>query len=103
MNANPVRALPLLLLPLLALVPLTALTVMPPAPPVPPAPSVVPSPAPLTIPAVTVPDAAQGKDPNPQSPREGDWPLFRGHALQTGVTAARLPDRLEVLWKFETK
>src|SRR5262249_53299813 len=32
-----------------------------------------------------------------------DWPLFRGNALQTGVSKAKLPDKLEVLWKFETK
>jgi outer membrane protein assembly factor BamB len=32
-----------------------------------------------------------------------DWPLFRGNALQTGVTAAGLPDRLEVRWKFVAK
>jgi outer membrane protein assembly factor BamB len=32
-----------------------------------------------------------------------DWPLFRGNAEQTGVVAAALPDKLEVLWKFSTK
>src|SRR5579859_2778586 len=32
-----------------------------------------------------------------------DWPLFRGNALQTGVAASSLPEKLEVLWKFETK
>ena len=32
-----------------------------------------------------------------------DWPLFRGNPLQTGVTAQNLPDKLEVLWTFETK
>jgi outer membrane protein assembly factor BamB len=30
-----------------------------------------------------------------------DWPLFRGNALQTGVAEAKLPDKLEVLWKFK--
>jgi len=30
-----------------------------------------------------------------------DWPLFRGNALQTGVAAEALPDKLEVLWSFK--
>jgi outer membrane protein assembly factor BamB len=29
----------------------------------------------------------------------GDWPLFRGNALQTGVADSKLPERLEVLWQ----
>src|SRR5262249_28589839 len=32
-----------------------------------------------------------------------DWPLFRGNALQTGVAAAKLPEKLKILWKFEAK
>jgi len=32
-----------------------------------------------------------------------DWPLFRGNALQTGVAGSRLPDDLEILWKFTAK
>jgi len=32
-----------------------------------------------------------------------DWPFFRGNALQTGVAGSELPEKLEVLWKFETK
>lgn len=32
-----------------------------------------------------------------------DWPLFRGNPLQTGVADAKLPDELEVLWKFTAK
>jgi outer membrane protein assembly factor BamB len=32
-----------------------------------------------------------------------EWPLFRGNPLQTGVAAPDLPDKLEVLWKFDTK
>jgi outer membrane protein assembly factor BamB len=47
---------------------------------------------------VAVPPAPAQEKANPN-----DWPLFRGNALQTGVTAAKLPDQLEVLWKFETK
>ena len=33
----------------------------------------------------------------------GDWPLFRGNALQTGVADSTLPDTLEILWTFKTK
>jgi outer membrane protein assembly factor BamB len=33
----------------------------------------------------------------------GDWPLFRGNALQTGVTSIALPDKLTELWTFQTK
>jgi outer membrane protein assembly factor BamB len=32
-----------------------------------------------------------------------DWRVFRGNAEQTGVVAAALPDKLEVLWTFSTK
>jgi outer membrane protein assembly factor BamB len=32
-----------------------------------------------------------------------DWPLFRGNSLQTGIATAKLPDRLEVRWKFKAK
>src|SRR5436309_90921 len=32
-----------------------------------------------------------------------DWPLFRGNTVQNGVAAAQLPDKLEVLWKFDAK
>jgi outer membrane protein assembly factor BamB len=32
-----------------------------------------------------------------------DWPLFRGDSLQTGVSKEKLPDKLEILWKFATK
>src|SRR5262245_31915217 len=32
-----------------------------------------------------------------------DWPLFRGNPQQTGVTIAKLPDKLDVLWTFSTK
>ena len=68
-------ALPLLLLPLLLLLP--------------------PAPNPV------VAQARNQRQPAP--PEGGDWPLFRGNALQTGVTSAKLPERLEVLWKFQTK
>jgi outer membrane protein assembly factor BamB len=32
-----------------------------------------------------------------------DWPMFRGNPLQTGVAPRPLPDKLEILWKFQTK
>ena len=31
-----------------------------------------------------------------------DWPVFRGNPQQTGVTPAALPDKLEVVWKYQT-
>jgi outer membrane protein assembly factor BamB len=33
----------------------------------------------------------------------GDWPLFRGNALQTGVADSVLPDTLEIIWTFKAK
>ncbi len=35
--------------------------------------------------------------------QEGDWPLFRGDPLQTGVARTALPDKLEVRWKVALK
>jgi outer membrane protein assembly factor BamB len=32
-----------------------------------------------------------------------DWPVFRGNPTQTGVADSELPDKLEVLWKFEAR
>jgi outer membrane protein assembly factor BamB len=37
----------------------------------------------------------------PVAPKD-EWLLFRGGAAQTGVASSELPDKLEVLWKFET-
>jgi outer membrane protein assembly factor BamB len=34
---------------------------------------------------------------------KADWPVFRGNSEQTGVAAATLPDKLELLWKFSTQ
>src|SRR5437016_5212902 len=31
------------------------------------------------------------------------WPVFRGNGRQTGAADVALPDKLEPLWKFETK
>jgi len=36
------------------------------------------------------------------APARDDWPVFRSDPEQNGVAAARLPDKLEVLWKVET-
>ena len=33
----------------------------------------------------------------------GDWPLFRGNSKSTGVAKSELPDKPDVLWKFEVK
>lgn len=33
--------------------------------------------------------------------RAADWPLFRGDAQATGVVSGKLPESLEVLWKYE--
>jgi outer membrane protein assembly factor BamB len=35
--------------------------------------------------------------------QSADWPLFHGNAEQTGYTQSKLPDRLDVLWKFKTE
>src|SRR6516164_517825 len=35
--------------------------------------------------------------------RTADWPVFRGNPQQTGVASSRLPEKLDVLWKFSTK
>jgi outer membrane protein assembly factor BamB len=32
-----------------------------------------------------------------------NWPVFRGNALQTGVAGSKLPDDLEIVWKFTAK
>ena len=37
------------------------------------------------------------------APAPGDWPLFRGNPLQTGVASSALPADLVVRWKFKTK
>jgi len=37
------------------------------------------------------------------APAAGDWPVFRGNALQTGVATSSLPDDLAVRWKFKTQ
>ena len=32
-----------------------------------------------------------------------DWPVFRGNAQQSGIAASELPDKLDILWRFEAK
>jgi outer membrane protein assembly factor BamB len=48
------------------------------------------------------PAAPAGADAGKEKPGR-DWTVFRGDALQDGVTAAALPDELEVLWTFTGK
>jgi outer membrane protein assembly factor BamB len=52
---------------------------------------------PPTRPAIETGPAA------PPAIRSGDWPTFRGNPLQTGVAAGPLPDKLTILWQFQTK
>src|SRR5689334_105667 len=33
----------------------------------------------------------------------GNWPIFRGNALQNGVAATSVPAQLKVRWKFHAK
>src|SRR5438270_13592712 len=32
-----------------------------------------------------------------------DWPLYRGDSLSSGVAQTTLPDKPELLWKYEVK
>lgn len=32
-----------------------------------------------------------------------DWPIFRGGVTQTGVSTAKLPEKMDILWEFKTK
>lgn len=50
---------------------------------------------------VAKPAEPAGAEPRPTS--SAGWPVFRGNSLQTGVATARLPEKLAVLWKFQTK
>jgi outer membrane protein assembly factor BamB len=56
--------------------------------------------------ACTIPifgHADNKKEAGSGSKPDGDWPIFRGNALQTGVAPAVLPDTLTVKWKFKAK
>src|SRR5438045_8709469 len=47
---------------------------------------------------------APAVDGRPQGKQAGgDWPLFRGNPLQTGVASSTLPEDLVVRWKFKNK
>lgn len=54
-------------------------------------------------PETAAPSAVETGAPDDKTPPAslsgGDWPLFRGDALATGVARSGLPERLEVLWK----
>lgn len=42
-------------------------------------------------------------DPTPPSTSQGpDWPMFRGSPTLTGVTSAKLPEKLTLAWAFDT-
>src|SRR5438093_331193 len=38
-----------------------------------------------------------------QTKPAADWPVFRGNALQTGVSSGTLPEQLAVRWTFQAK
>ncbi len=46
--------------------------------------------------------AADAAKPNSASPPAA-WPVFRGDTMATGVAGSALPEKLEVLWKFNSK
>jgi outer membrane protein assembly factor BamB len=60
--------------------------------------------APCCINPSVAPDcvtAAEEAD-SPADAIGADWPLFRGNALQTGVSPAKMPTKLAVHWQFKT-
>jgi outer membrane protein assembly factor BamB len=57
----------------------------------------------LTLTLLLAQSFAPGRSRAADDPSKRDWRVFRGNAEQTGVVAATLPDKLEVLWKFSTK
>jgi outer membrane protein assembly factor BamB len=56
---------------------------------------------------IVAPDSPDGDKANSGEttvvPTNDAWTLFRGNALQSGVSPGRLPDKLVELWKFEAK
>ncbi|MEX0867465.1 MAG: PQQ-binding-like beta-propeller repeat protein [Pirellulales bacterium] len=67
-----------------------------------------PADAPDEQPAATAGDAASSVDAaketsSPTSPanQPAAWPLFRGNPAGTGVADGRLPEKLELVWKFK--
>jgi outer membrane protein assembly factor BamB len=61
---------------------------------------------------VPVPQGAVAEDKAPSSDAPsgkltekttGDWPLFRGNPLQTGVASTELPAQLKLRWKFRAQ
>jgi outer membrane protein assembly factor BamB len=50
----------------------------------------------------SLPSEAAPDKPAPKA-MKGNWPIFRGNPLQTGVAASSLPERLEIRWKFTAK
>jgi outer membrane protein assembly factor BamB len=41
--------------------------------------------------------------PQQNGAAKSGWPMVRGNPLQTGVAASALPEKLEILWRFEAK
>jgi len=52
----------------------------------------------LGVLALTLCGAGAAEDPS-----KVPWPVFRGDARQTGDLAGTLPDKLELLWKYQAK
>ncbi|HTU18888.1 MAG TPA: PQQ-binding-like beta-propeller repeat protein [Gemmataceae bacterium] len=57
----------------------------------------------LTLTLLLVPIFTPEHSRAAEDPSNPAWRVFRGSAEQTGVAAAALPDKLNVLWKFSTK
>lgn len=57
-------------------------------------------------PAAAPPAEAKAAAPEPKAEpapiKPGNWPLFRGDALMSGVGHAKLPDQLDERWTFKT-
>jgi outer membrane protein assembly factor BamB len=50
------------------------------------------------------PIGGQVHDVTPDSSStSGDWPMFRGNSLLSGVAASKLPDSLSLLWTFQVE
>lgn len=46
--------------------------------------------------------ASEEAAPQPETPGDAlNWPLFRGNSFATGVAVGTLPERLELLWRYE--
>jgi outer membrane protein assembly factor BamB len=57
----------------------------------------------LTLTLLLAQSFAPGRSRAADDPSQAAWRVFRGNVEQTGVVAAALPDKLELLWKFATQ